>query len=359
MAEIDKANAGGKSGKSLRLRFQEEAKIKEESKQPSSPAKSERSDGTREQPSPVKSECSDGTLYSVATDHVTAKAEEGLPLRIRQKDYSIFDTYEEADTELWKDLRTADEESGGSFLDKEFIKYIFINLRTGKAYVEMPTKYHEDIVNVIKAIINGQSTAADPVYATANGVIELTNHSGKHPDIFIFGKDRTKDFYGSRINKKIEIHKKKKQRTESTEIQVSMENMNPDAIIEISWTNLIGNELEKFALQMKKFEPNLGVIKVGYLIKFIPKTKSKMPTSEDLSHPLVGFDVYRMKTRDKKPALMCEWRYGQGDPHLKPHLTLEAEVLDRGPGADVSIPLMPIVDELVEWGVKFETPEGN
>lgn len=348
MAEIDKANAGGKFGKSLQLRFQEEAKIKEESNQ-SSPVKSERSDGTREQPSPVKSERSDGTPDSVATDHVNAEAEEGLPLWIRQKVYPTV-SYEQADLELWNDLQKVDEESGGSFLCNKFIKYIFINLKTGKAYVEMPSMYHEGVVETITAIINGKSTAANPVLATATGVIELTTKSYKHPDIYIFGKDRTHNFHGFLRKKKMKQRKKKKQRTETQEVA---QDMNPDAIIEISWTNDLKDELNKFALQMKKFQRDLGVIKVGYLIKFIPKT-SKMPTTEDLSHPLVGFDVYRMVAGGDKPSdYYYRWRHGQGDPD---DLNLEAQVLGRGPGEDVSIPLTLIVDELVELGVAFVEP---
>merc|ERR1712130_630408 len=99
----------------------------------------------------------------------------------------------------------------------------------------------------------------------------------------------------------------------------------------------------------------MGVIKVGYLIKFIPKT-SKLPTKRDLSHPLVGFDVYRMVADEDKPAFYYQWRYGQGDPG---YLNLEAEVLGRGRGGDVSIPLKRIVNGLVKRGVTFLEPDEN
>merc|ERR1712194_433781 len=71
------------------------------------------------------------------------------------------------------------------------MKYIFIDTETGKPYTKMPTDYHENIVTELRASIDSQSIMTSPVLVQTNGVIELKTDALKHPDIFIFGPDRT------------------------------------------------------------------------------------------------------------------------------------------------------------------------
>jgi hypothetical protein len=75
--------------------------------------------------------------------------------------------------------------------------------------------------------------------------------------------------------------------------------MNPNAIIEVSWTNKIDDELDKFALQVNRFRSEHGAIKVGYLIKFIPLKNDELSTEENPNRPVVGYDVYRMEAGEE------------------------------------------------------------
>ena len=173
----------------------------------------------------------------------------------------------------------------------------------------------------------------------------MTTGSQKQPDVFIFGQDRTveEDFVG--ITTQL--------RKDADE---NISEMNPNAIIEVSWTNKIEDELEKFTLQMDAFSPKLGDIKVGYLIKFIPLKKSQLPTEENPDRPLVGFDVYRME-KGAEGETVIQWRYGEDYPD---DLKLTAAELGQGrEGEGVSVPLKLIVDKLIQLGVKFQKPDKN
>jgi hypothetical protein len=95
--------------------------------------------------------------------------------------------YEKADEELWKDLKN----EGGSFLEQDLIKFIFINKATGRAYVKRPSKYHEDVVDTLTDIVTSKSTTTNPVPAKTSGVMKLTTGGIKYPGVYIFGLDRT------------------------------------------------------------------------------------------------------------------------------------------------------------------------
>lgn len=307
--------------------------------------------------SPGKSVSSEDTRDSAASS-VDSKEEDFLPASIRERRYS--EIYEEADKQLWEDLREEDKKrrkKGASFLEQAFIKYIFIDVVTRQAYVKMPTDYHEEVVRALRSAINSQSTQARPVLADSSGGMDLTNRSRKYPDIFIHGQDRTKyDKFGELRQRKYGFDDGR------------MKPMNPNAIIEVSWTNPIRDELAKFALQMNKYKNSdeLGVVNVGYLIKFIPRDRGEYPNDNEPARPLVGINIYRMERTQPGQMIatlrpgetFCEWRHGQPYPE---NLQVTGQILGQGPqGGGVSIPFEAIVDALhEELGVRFETPGEN
>ena len=292
--------------------------------------------------SPGKSVSSEDTQETAASSVDAKEVEEDfLPEWIKNKKYS--EIYEEADKQLWEDLRKEDEETGGSFLEQAFIKHIFIDVVTRQAYVEMPTtKYHEEVTYEVGGVVNLQSTQARPVLAKANGGIDLTTGSFKKPDIFIFGQDR------------LEIRNIRRAMTVK---KIQFNPMNPNAIIEVSWTNNLENELAKFALQMNRYCDELGAINVGYLIKFIPRDRGQYPTANEPGRPLVGIDVYRMEPGEtiyNPDQPFSRWRHGENYPD---DLEITGEHLGQDPqGEGVSIPFDIIVDVLTELGVVFEAP---
>jgi len=293
--------------------------------------------------SPGKSVSSDDTRESAATSFEPEK--EGLPEWISEKNYFEL-SKQEADKELWKDLRKADEQLDGSLLDQKFIKYIFIDTETGKPYVKMPTDYHEDVVEELRASVNSQSIMTSPVLVKTDGVIKLKTDALKHPDIFIFGPDRTETNRNRTKCKKRRLNGERKPKC-----------LNPNAIIEVSWTNKIKDEEEKFRLQMKEHNPDLSVINVGYLIKSIPKRNNMYPTDNFPDRPLVGIDVYRMEPGDEEPTMFSSWRHGKNYPD---DLIITKEQLGQEDhGGGVSISFETIVDELTSLGVLWEEPGEN
>jgi hypothetical protein len=74
--------------------------------------------------------------------------------------------------------------------------------------------------------------------------------------------------------------------------------MNPNVIIEFSWTDKIENELWKLQEQMTDYIKDLGTVNLGFLIKTIPVKEQKYPSWEDRSVPLAGFDVYCFRSCD-------------------------------------------------------------
>ena len=339
MAEFYKSKAecnSGNSGKTL-----EEAPVTPEESKRESPSKSVSSADTRE---------SAASSADAIEEDVDAKEEDFLPVWIREKKYS--EVPEEADKQLWEDLRKVDEErkkKGESFLEQAFIKYIFIDAQTRKPYVEMATSYHEKVVKLLIGFVNKQSTPDHPVLAQGNGKIFLENGSFKYPDVYIFGKKRTfiDEEFGVLDIKMIQGEGNKKRK---------LLEQNPHAIIEVSWTNKIEDELEKFTLQMGKCnKEKLGAIKVGYLIKFIPL--KEMPTEENPVPRLKGIHVYRMKLEDEEPALIVEWRY---DDENTKDLNITAEDLEQETGGKgVSIPLGIIKSAVTRCGIKFQEPDEN
>jgi len=337
MAELYKTNAGLKLVKT----FGEATKTKEESKHVS-PGKSVSSEDTRESAA-SSADAKEENLVS----SVDAKEEE-LPDFIRRKrTYSEVST--EADEQLWEDIRKEHTRRGGSFLDQKFLKYTFIDAETREAYVKMPTIFHQRVVKMVRRWADGQSNADNGVLVETDGGIELTTGSRKEPDVYIFGRDRTEyDDYGVLTCR-------------SHQYETETKEMNPSAIIEVSWTNKLKDELEKFALEMNQCNSDeLGAIKVGYLIKFIPKKTGMYPTKDHREHPLVGIDVYRMKAGDAEPApddKFRSWRYGDTYPE---DLEITGDELGQdNQGTGISIPFKILVGGLAALGVSFERSDEN
>ena len=282
---------------------------------------------------------SDDPTESIASSADT-KDEYSLPLWIRKRTYS--EVPEEADKQLWEDIHKQDELTGGSFLEEKFLKYIFIDAETRKPYVEMPTTYHHSVVRKLISFVDKQSTEDHPVLATACGSVLLKNDRYKEPDVYIFGEKRTCFDEDDELSKK---------RTHA-----ELYEPNPHAIIEVSWTNKIEDELEKFTVQMRdcKIE-NHGAIKVGYLITFIPL--KEMPTQVNRVPPLVGIDVYRMKSGDEDPTKLVKWRYDEEYPE---DLKITAEDLEQETGGEgVSIPFRILESAVTRCGIKFQKPVEN
>jgi len=307
-------------------------------------------------PSPAKTESSEDTRESAASnvdakEEDYAKEQDFLPTFIRKRKYSNKPA--EADKQLWEDIRKEDKKTGGSFLDQKFLKYIFIDAVTRQAYVQMPSKYHQEVVLALHHLVNSRSTPGNHVLAETIGGMDLKDEGGKkggrkYPDVCIFGQDRTD------VHKKYGFLKKKK---------TGFEPMNPNAIIEVSWTNKIEDEFEKFALQMKECQiDDLGAINVGYLIKFIPE--EYFPNKKHPDRPLVGIDVYRMERTQgmqpgeiAAPVRVLRWRHGEDFPAA---LELTGAELGQGPqGQGVSIPFSDIVEAVTESGVVFQRPNEN
>ena len=278
---------------------------------------------------------SDNESPSKSTSANNQLVEHHLPLWIQEKDYSNLSP-EEADKQLFADLATEDPE----LLERDFVKYLFID-EDGKAYVHMPTNYHETVVLSLISLIRETGTPDDPLFVEASGQMTLTNSTKKYPDVWIFGKERTK----------------KRDKGRPGRVKTAG-NINPHAIIEVSWSNKIGSELKKFALQLNRQNRERGIINAGYLLKFIPLTE--LPTEEDHpERPLIGVDVYRMEapTDDSnvntRPVIEFKWR--QGDDLQGKEIKFTAEQLGRE--CDVCIPLEWVIDDLKQqMNVRFQSP---
>ncbi|KAL3904445.1 MAG: hypothetical protein SGILL_010066 [Bacillariaceae sp.] len=290
---------------------------------------------------------SDDTRDCAAKPGSGETEENPLPLAIQEKDYSIYSTPVEADKQLWKDL----EKECPELLEQNFIKYLFI--KNGKAYVEMPSEYHEAMVRKVRAIVTKHSTEEDPILADSSYCMKLTTESMKYPDIFIFGGPRTENRRGRRRVKRVPVGD-----------SPVCKGMNPHAIIEVSWTNDIDAELEKFALQINQCRKEaLGAIRVGYLIKTVPLRTGEWPSEKHPNRPLWGLDIYRMEAPEdgskaptpKKEAPSYRWRHGEDLTNVNIELTAD----DLECGGVVSIPLQGLVNSLTDEDVKFESPSGG
>ena len=258
-----------------------------------------------------------------------------LPLWIKQKDYSNLSP-SDADKQLWEDIESAGIEEEG------FVKYIWFD-QEGKAQVDMPSDYHEHIGSSFADFLSEASTDNDPLKATSFGSMGLTNGSQKQPDVFIFGTGRLQQGRNGTWKK-------------------GSARSNPHAIIEVSWTNKILKDKEKFALQLTNHKRDRGRINVGYLVKFIPTVVNQLPTEEHPDRPLWGIDVYRMESPEDdeayvatEPPLYCTWRHGEVFEE-RHHIAFTADELERQ--SPVSIPLEWIVEDLKnDLGVVFQSRE--
>jgi hypothetical protein len=134
--------------------------------------------------------------------------------------------------------------------------------------------------------------------------------------------------------------------------------MNPDVIIEFSWTNKIETEIWKLQQQITDHIQALGVDKLGFLIKAKPAEGTSFPTVLDRNVPLCGFDVYRFRAGEAAttmalPDPFLEYRVGSEEAKTT---AIEISGTDLGrsnPEHGVRIPLSAIRRSCEKSGLVF------
>lgn len=278
--------------------------------------------------------------------------QEGLPEAISKK---IYRSTEEtcAEEQLVEDLR----EHG--LLDSH--KFIGLD-KKGRAYfLEMATRFHEEAVDEIDSQILSQSVDSDgdddslQLLTRCAYPINILRFR-KYPDLAIYGSERIVKGRGKT--------KVKMSRVERFDLPNPV---NPNVIIEFSWSNKLDQEISKLNLQMTDHEPSLGLVNVGYLIKAIPAKGKFCPTERDFSIPVCGFDVY-VARRDNPIPVNSEpaFKYRvQNEQHVgydkEKDASIEIAGVDLGRSSSdpgVRISLSSIRDQLVgRCGLTFQPEE--
>ena len=188
--------------------------------------------------------------------------QEGLPEAISEK---IYMSTEEtcAEEQLVEDL----QEHG--LLDNH--KFIGLDNKGRAYFLEIATRFHEEAVDEIDSQILSQSVDSDG----DDDSLQLLTHCAypinigrfrKYPDLAIYGSERIVEGRG-----KARVKMSKVERFDLPNP------MNPNVIIEFSWSNKLDQEISKLNLQMTDHEPSLGLVNVGYLIKAIPANAVQEP----------------------------------------------------------------------------------
>lgn len=268
--------------------------------------------------------------------------QDGLPEEIKSKTYSTTDPGE-AEDELWVDLEKH------SLLDS--VNYIHIN-ETGKAVFEMPTMFHQEAVDCIVEVVNAYSTEDDPIKALSEKPVRIKGRKTqfKLPDVAIWGPERLK-----------RVERRKTHTPVTRKISVDGEltsfKVNPHVIIEVSWTNKLEQELFKLKRQMTLHNHELEEVKIGYLVKI--KASNKYPTDKNRKPPLVGFDVYKIRsgvTGVPKPLM---YRVGREESEQEiTEIVIDGQDLDRH--SPIHIPLAEIRTTLEdEYDLVFAPEDAN
>ena len=131
--------------------------------------------------------------------------------------------------------------------------------------------------------------------------------------------------------------------------------MNPHVIIEFSWANKIETEIWKLQEQVAGHIHNLGVVRLGFLIKAKPADGAKFPTVLDRNVPLSGFDVYRFRSGETTtlPDPILEYRVGCEEAET---MAIEISGTDLGRSNQehgISIPLSTIRKSCEMSGLVF------
>ncbi|CAB9502534.1 expressed unknown protein [Seminavis robusta] len=235
--------------------------------------------------------------------------QEDLPEEIKTKTYPSSKSLS-AEDELFEDLKSHSLEDSD--------KVIVINA-DGKAIYSMPTIFHQDVLQKLLKIVNACSKTEDPLLAQADIPLLIDKKKGKlkHPDISIWGPSRLDEDCDPRFI--------------PVDGLPGENSMNPHVIIEFSWTNDLQTEIWKLKKQMTDHIQDLGVVKLGFLIKAIPAKGTAFPTVLDRNAPLAGFDVYRFRAGDPATSVpeetYLEYRAGGDDEDA---IAIEISAADLG-----------------------------
>ncbi|CAB9506817.1 hypothetical protein SEMRO_280_G107010.1 [Seminavis robusta] len=261
--------------------------------------------------------------------------QEGLPEDIKENTY----LGEEGEVQLIKDLEKHD------LADNR------IDLSHGKAHWrEIATDFHQSAIKEIEDYVKTSEGHKDRLYVDAilSNVKVGNQGNKKEPDLLVWGKSRLKACKGGRVR--------------PITMQVAGSNarrrMNPHVVFEFSWSNkLKTKEIPKFRRQMDEHDGALGAIELGFLIKAIPVSGTKLPPEDNPSSiPVCGFDVYEARPGNGKGVKA-------GHPNHKycvdemedTFITISGSDLGDGDYANIDIPLQKIRDVLDEdLGVVFQ-----
>jgi len=264
--------------------------------------------------------------------------QEGLPEEIKRKTYPSSNLVS-AEDELFEDLKEHSLEDSD--------KVVVIN-EDGKAIWAMPTVFHQYVLQKLLQIVNKCSEEENPLLAQADIplLVDKKTKRCRHPDVSIWGPGRLE----------VEEDGDAGQKFISVEGMPGECAMNPNVIIEFSWTNRIENELWKLQEQMKEYVEDLGTVNLGLLVKAIPVKGKKCPSLEDLSVPLTGFDVYCFRSRettDTTPEPILKYRLGTDEATTVIEIS-GRDLGRRDPAEAVRIPLSAIRRVCEKWGLKFK-----
>ena len=306
-----------------------------------------RDSGSKKEEDSPKSDTTGPTVASSTADgedlelkQISGKGgavEDNVPKEIKDKTY-------QSSEEFYKDL----EKYG-----LQDCKYIALD-SDGKAYWKMvASQFHKAAVNAIERAVEKAEVV---VYTDKEPTLQVAgSHGGlvveKEPDLAIWGKGRIAD--GEPAVVSISNGPKRLRAT-----------MNPNVIIEFSWTNKFSKEISKFNDQMNKHmhAESLGKVEVGFLIKTIPLLNNSYPKKHDSEQeikekPICGFDVFKAQageTVGEDSDRHLTYRFGNEDSSV-----IEITGKDLGEGSRsedvlVSIPLSAVREALEKRGVFFQ-----
>lgn len=229
----------------------------------------------------------------------------------------------------------------------------------GKACWKMvASQFHKAAVNAIEKAVEKAEVV---VYTDKEPTFQVEgSHGGlvveKEPDLAIWGTGRIAD--GEPAVVSISNGPKRLRAT-----------MDPNVIIEFSWTNKLPKEISKFNEQMNKHmhAGSLGKVEVGFLIKTIPLLDNSYPGRHDseqeiIEKPICGFDVFKARageTVGDDSDRHLTYRVGNEDSSV-----IEISGKDLGEGSRsedvlVSIPLSAVREALKKRGVSFQQEDNQ
>ena len=113
----------------------------------------------------------------------------------------------------------------------------------------------------------------------------------------------------------------------------------------------------KFRRQMDEHDGALGAIEVGFLIKAIPVSGTKLPPEDDPSSiPVCGFDVYEARPGNGKDVIAGHPNHKyRVDEMEDTFITIPGSDLGDGDYSNIDFPLQKVRDVLDEdLGVVFQ-----